>query len=169
MSEAETSGGRSASEGGQVGPASGQVGPGAGQRPPRPAPPPPRETNDLLVNGVITACWAVALVVLVIVRNTLPPGSRWWVWTCAAGFGLGLFGLWYVPMLKRSRARAAGGRSGGKVSGSQASGPRASGSQASGSQASGSQTSEPGSGYESRDSASKTVSSTDTPGNSTRS
>ncbi|EST39401.1 hypothetical protein N566_02200 [Streptomycetaceae bacterium MP113-05] len=23
-------------------------------------------------------------------------GHTWWVWTCAAGGGLGLFGLWYV-------------------------------------------------------------------------
>jgi len=97
------------------------------------------------VTGVIAAGWAVALVVLAIARDALPPGSRWWVWTCAAGFGMGLFGLWYVPMLKRRRARAA--RSG----------------------ASGTQSSEPGSEYESRDSASKTVSSTETPGNSTRS
>jgi hypothetical protein len=138
MSEAEASGDRSVSE-------SQQATPGAGQRPARPAPPPPREADDRLVTGVIAAGWAVALVVLAIAWDALPPGSRWWVWTCAAGFGMGLFGLWYVPMLKRGRARAA--RPG----------------------ASGTQSSEPGSEYESRDSASKTVSSTETPGNSTRS
>lgn len=138
MSEAETSGDRSVSE-------SQQVTPGDGQRPARPTPPPPREADDRLVTGVITIGWAVGLVVLAIARNTLPPGSRWWVWTCAAGFGLGLFGLWYAPILKRRRARAA--RSG----------------------ASGTQSSEPDSEYESRDNGSKTVSSTETPGNSTRS
>ena len=138
MSEAEASGDRSVSE-------SQQVTPGSGQRQARLAPPPPREADDRVVTGVIAAGWAVALVVLAIARDALPPGSRWWVWTCAAGFGMGLFGLWYVPMLKRRRARAA--RSG----------------------ASGTQSSEPGSEYESRDSASKTVSSTETPGNSTRS
>jgi len=73
----------------------------------RPAPPPPLEANDQLVTGVITAGWAVALIVLLIVRSDLPPGSRWWIWTCAAGFAMGLFGMWYVPRLKRSRARAA--------------------------------------------------------------
>jgi hypothetical protein len=134
MSEAEARGESSASE-------SRPGDPGAGQLSQRPVPPPPREGNDRAVTGVITACWAIALVVLIIVRHALPPGSRWWMWTCAAGFGLGLFGLWYVPLLKRGRARAAAGP----------------------------QSSESDSAYESRDSASKTVSSTETPGNSTKS
>jgi hypothetical protein len=104
------------------------------------------------VTAVITAGWAVALVILLIVRAALPPGSRWWVWTCAAGLGMGLFGLWYVPVLKRGRARAALRRA-----------------QPSEAQPSEAQPSEPDSGYVSRDSGSKTVSSTDTPGRSTRS
>lgn len=70
-------------------------------------PPPPLEADDRLVTAVFTAGWAVALVVLLIVRTSLPGGSRWWIWTCAAGFVMGLFGLWYVPRLKRGRARAA--------------------------------------------------------------
>jgi hypothetical protein len=57
------------------------------------------------VTAVITAGWAVALVVLLIVRSYLPPGQRWWVWTALAGLGMGLFGLAYIPYLKRSRAR----------------------------------------------------------------
>ncbi len=72
----------------------------------RPEPPPPLEANDQLVTGVFTAGWAVALIVLLIVRGDLPAGSRWWIWTCATGFVMGLFGLWYVPRLKRARARA---------------------------------------------------------------
>jgi Protein of unknown function (DUF2530) len=94
-----------------------------------------------VVTAVITAGWAVALVVLLVIRDTLPPGARWWVWTCAAGLIMGLFGLWYVPVLKR-RTRAAARRA---------------------------QLSGPDSGYVSRDSGSKTVSSTETPGSSTRS
>jgi hypothetical protein len=70
-------------------------------------PPPPLEADDRLITAVFTAGWAVALVVLLIVRTSLPAGSRWWIWTCAAGFVMGLFGLWYVPRLKRARARAA--------------------------------------------------------------
>jgi ABC-type nickel/cobalt efflux system permease component RcnA len=72
----------------------------------RPAPP-PLEANDQLVTAVGTAAWAVALVVLLILREQIPADERWWIWTCVAGLVMGLFGLWYVPRLKRSRARAA--------------------------------------------------------------
>jgi hypothetical protein len=90
-----------------------------------------------MVSGIITAGWALALIVLLIVRGSLPADARWWIWTCVAGLVLGLFALWYVPRLKRARARAAEGRAAPQ------SAPRASGS--------------------------NTVSSTDTPGKSTRS
>ena len=117
----------------------------------RPSPPPPLEANDQLVIQVITAGWAVALVVLLIVHGSLPAGQRWWVWTCAAGLAMGLFGLWYVPKLKRGRARAAARRA-------------AEDEQAQSAQAQSAQVqSAP------RDSGSNTVSSTDTPGRSTRS
>jgi hypothetical protein len=68
--------------------------------------PPPLEANDQVVTGIITAGWALALVVLVILRDQIPAGDRWWIWTCAAGLAIGLFGLWYVPRLKRARARS---------------------------------------------------------------
>jgi ABC-type nickel/cobalt efflux system permease component RcnA len=109
---------------------------------PRLSPPPPLEGNDQLVTGVITAGWAIALIVLLIVRSSIPSDARWWIWTCAAGLGLGLFGLWYLPRLKRSRARAAEARA-DESAGPDQSAPR--------------------------DSGSKTVSSTETPGRSTRS
>jgi hypothetical protein len=67
--------------------------------------PPPMETNERVVTGMITIGWAIALVTLVLLRGSLPEGERWWIWTCATGFGMGLFGLWYVPHLKRARAR----------------------------------------------------------------
>ena len=105
-------------------------------------PPPPREANDRLVTIVGTAGWAVALAVLLIVRDRLPAEARWWLWTCLTGLLMGLFALWYVPVVKRGRARAAARRA---------------------------QPSGPASGYVSRDSGSNTVSSTETPGNSTRS
>ena len=78
--------------------------------PGRPTPPPPLEANDQLVAGSLTAAWTVALIVLLIVRNSLPHNARWWIWTCAAGVAMGLFALWYVPRLKRGRARAAARR-----------------------------------------------------------
>ena len=72
----------------------------------RPAPP-PLEANDQVVTAVITAAWAIGLVIVLLLRNQLPAGQWWWVWTCVAGLCLGLFGLWYVPRLKRARARGA--------------------------------------------------------------
>jgi hypothetical protein len=113
----------------------------------RPAPPPPLEANDQLVTGTITAGWAVALVVLLIVRNSLPTGSRWWIWTCVAGVAMGLFALWYVPRLKRGRARAASRRT----------------------VLAGQGLADQGAQSAPRDSGSNTVSSTDTPGKSTMS
>jgi hypothetical protein len=71
----------------------------------RPAPP-PLEADDRLVTVVITVGWAIALIVLVAVRADLPRADRWWIWTCATGLGLGVFGLLYVPRLKRARERA---------------------------------------------------------------
>jgi hypothetical protein len=104
------------------------------------------------VTAVITLGWAIALVVLLALRGALHADVRWWVWTCVAGLVMGLFGLWYVPFLKRRRARIEAAHD-----------PRAE------PQTSGAQLSEPPSGYVSRDSGSNTVSSTDTPGKSTRS
>jgi len=74
--------------------------------------PPPLEGPDQLIAGGITAAWAVALIVLLAVRSQLPESDMWWIWVAVAGVGEGLFGLWYVPVLKRSRARAAERRAG---------------------------------------------------------
>ena len=109
--------------------------------PGRPTPPPPLEANDQLVAGSITAGWAVALIVLLIVRSSLPADARWWIWTCVTGLVMGLFGLWYVPRFKRGRSRAAARRAAAQSDQPAQSAPRASGS--------------------------NTVSSTDTPGKST--
>ncbi|HWM95844.1 MAG TPA: DUF2530 domain-containing protein [Streptosporangiaceae bacterium] len=89
---------------------------------PRPSPPPPLEANDQVVIWVGTAGWTVALVVLLVIRDSLPAGQRWWIWTCVCGVAFGLFGLWYVPRLKRGRAQAADKR------GTDQSAPRDSGS-----------------------------------------
>jgi Protein of unknown function (DUF2530) len=74
---------------------------------PRRSPPPPLEGNVWLITTVITAGWVIALIVVLAVRDSLPPAMRWWVWTCAAGVMLGFFGLWYVPHLQHRRASAA--------------------------------------------------------------
>ena len=78
----------------------------------RRSPPPPLEANDQVVIWVGTAAWAVALVVLLIIRDSLPAGQRWWIWTCVCGVAFGIFASWYVPRLKRGRAQAAADRGG---------------------------------------------------------
>ena len=108
----------------------------------RPAPP-PLEANDRQVTIVGTVAWTVALAVTLVLRGQIPAGSRWWIWTCAVGVAMGLFALWYVPYFKRARARKAQRRADARAA--VATQP------------------EPGS------SDSKTVSSTETPGTSTRS
>jgi polyferredoxin len=64
------------------------------------------EGDDRLITLTVTAGWAVALVVVLILTglSVLPGRDRWWDWTCGLGLAMGLFGLWYVPRLKRSRA-----------------------------------------------------------------
>ena len=73
-------------------------------------PPPPLEANDPLVTIVGTAAWAVALVVLLVLRDQIPPEQRWWIWTGVTGVAMGLFALWFVPRVKRARARSAARR-----------------------------------------------------------
>ena len=92
----------------------------------------------------VTLGWVLALVVLVSVRSALPADVRWWIWTCVCGVVMGLFGLWYVPFLKRKRARIAAEHAALAED-------------------------QPSSEYVSRDNGSNTVSSTETPGKSTRS
>jgi hypothetical protein len=100
------------------------------------------------VTAVITVGWLVALIVLLCVRSALPGDVRWWIWTCVTGAVMGLFGLWYVPFLKRRRDRAAARHE------------HPTEAQLAGS-------SSPASASASRDNGSNTVSSTETPGKST--
>ena len=120
--------------------------------------PPPLEANDQVVIWVGTAGWAIALVVLLIIRDRLPADQRWWIWTCVCGVAFGIFASWYVPRLKRGRARAAARRA--------ASGAA---EEASGAAEEASGAAEAGGQSAPRDSGSNTVSSTETPGRSTRS
>lgn len=47
-------------------------------------------------------------------------GLMWWVWTCLAGGGLGLIGIWYVrgrdAAIKRARSDASDGPDGSDAS-----------------------------------------------------
>jgi len=67
--------------------------------------PPALEGNDRLIAAIGAGVWAVALIVVVVLRHHLPPAQHWWIWTCVVGVGLGLFGVVYIPLLKRARAR----------------------------------------------------------------
>jgi hypothetical protein len=78
--------------------------------------PPPLEGNDLVIAAACTIGWAVALIVLLVLRHQIPASSRWWIWSCVVGFGIGIFSLLYVPHLKRSRARTAARRAGSSTS-----------------------------------------------------
>lgn len=58
-------------------------------------------TNDVLVAAVGTAIWGAALVVLLLIG--LPDHDRWWLWVCVTGIAIGLFAMWYIPRIQRSR------------------------------------------------------------------
>ncbi|MBR8742699.1 DUF2530 domain-containing protein [Nocardiopsis sp. MG754419] len=52
------------------------------------------------------AAWAVALVVLLALGDTLPDSERWWIGVCVTGIALGVFGFLYIPRLFRKRDEA---------------------------------------------------------------
>ncbi|MEV0623631.1 DUF2530 domain-containing protein [Nonomuraea sp. NPDC050404] len=56
--------------------------------------PEPIKTNDTAAISVGIAAWAVALVVLLIVRPA--PEHTWMIWTCLTGVGFGFIGIWLV-------------------------------------------------------------------------
>ena len=127
---------------------------------------------------------------LLVVRSSLPGGARWWLWTCTVGLVMGLFAFWYVPFLKGKRAGAAarhavgiarGGdppyppgtdpMKGQDIGGIARGGdpPYPPGTDPMKGQDIGPVGPEPDTDYSSRESGSNTVSSTETPGSSTRS
>jgi hypothetical protein len=69
--------------------------------------PPPLEGNDELITAVITGGWAIALIVVLLLHSHLAPADRWWLWVTVTGTAIGVFGLGFVPWLKRSRRRSA--------------------------------------------------------------
>ncbi|WP_244884221.1 DUF2530 domain-containing protein [Carbonactinospora thermoautotrophica] len=59
--------------------------------------PPPMETNEVLVLTVGTVLWGLAFGVLLPFHGRLAEtGHGWWVWTCLAGVGIGLLGIYYT-------------------------------------------------------------------------
>lgn len=70
----------------------------------------PLEHDGLVPIAILTALWGLAAVALFLLRADLADSDRtWWLWTCVAGFGLGLLGYAF----SRRRRDALRARSGG--------------------------------------------------------
>lgn len=62
----------------------------------------PLDVDAVRTVQIGTVLWTVALVVTLVMRDTLQDEGRgWWIWTCAAGVVLGLLGL--VITVRRRR------------------------------------------------------------------
>lgn len=56
----------------------------------------PMDVDGVRTMTVGTICWGVAVIALLpFLGNLTESGRGWWMWTCFAGFGLGLIGLEY--------------------------------------------------------------------------
>jgi len=59
--------------------------------------PEPLKTDDRKAVLVGTAVWFTLLLGTLIMRDDLlASGHGWWIWTCAAGIGLGVVGLVFL-------------------------------------------------------------------------
>lgn len=66
------------------------------------------DTDAILPVSIGTAVWAVALVVLLLMRSTLEAnGSTWWIAVAAIGLLSGLIGLVFLRW-RKGRARRSG-------------------------------------------------------------
>jgi hypothetical protein len=62
----------------------------------------PLDVDGVRTVAVGTALWALAFVLLLPFYGRLEESGRlWWLWTCVAGFGLGLIGLDYCRRRRR--------------------------------------------------------------------
>ena len=70
----------------------------------------PLDVDGVRTVEVGTALWFIAFLGLLPFYGTLEESGRtWWLWTCLAGFGLGLFGLDYCRRRRRTRAEQGAG------------------------------------------------------------
>ena len=71
----------------------------------RRADPEPLETNDVVITAGGAALWALALVVLLVLKATGSDVHDWWLGMCAYGMALGLFGVRFVRRRQRAIVR----------------------------------------------------------------
>lgn len=67
--------------------------------------PPPLETDDVRIVAGGTVLWAIAFVVLLVLRLTDHDIHGWWIEMCAAGALLGLVGVRYCVRRRNALAR----------------------------------------------------------------
>ncbi len=66
----------------------------------------PLDVDGVRTVAVGTAVWVIAFLALLPFYGTLQDtGRAWWLWTCVAGFGLGLLGLEYCRRRRNRRER----------------------------------------------------------------
>ncbi|NGN67848.1 DUF2530 domain-containing protein [Streptomyces sp. A7024] len=76
---------------------------------PRYEAPEPLEGNVIAVTIGGTVVWAVLFLAQLPFYGWFDErGHTWWVWTCLAGTGLGVFGIWFVRRREAAIARDRG-------------------------------------------------------------
>ncbi len=74
----------------------------------------PLDVSGLRTVTVGTVLFVLAGLALLPFRDWLQDtGREWWLWTCVAGFGLGMFGIDYCRRRARHRVEPGGGRAAG--------------------------------------------------------
>jgi hypothetical protein len=64
----------------------------------------PLDVDGTRTVAVGSALWLVAFLVLLPFHDTLSASGRgWWLWTCLAGFGLGVIGWDYCRRRRKAR------------------------------------------------------------------
>ena len=69
--------------------------------------PEPLETDDVRIVAGGTVLWAVAFLVLLVLKAAGTNVHGWWLWMCASGFALGLIGV-RSCLNRRKRASSPG-------------------------------------------------------------
>jgi Protein of unknown function (DUF2530) len=64
----------------------------------------PLDVDGVRTVEVGTALWLIGFLALLPFYGRLEDsGNEWWLWTCLAGFGLGLFGLEFCRRRRKAR------------------------------------------------------------------